>query len=241
MKKMLSSEWVRLTLKAAPALIVILTIAYYASGRGWSAFPEAIVAWGTIVLAYATFQLGRTSREENSKLVDENRRLQQQQRQEYVKPSLQIGKLETIRNYHSVTGYGATVHPMVNIHISNIGNGPALRINISATGIFEIHNLTTNSTAPLQVNYKLKAETRDVYLHHTNEPIGFILWPIKGNVIGLEPTPGHLTIRLTYLDLDGKPYEETRCFPLDQSSIKWDVGDELLPNHPNYPNHLLVD
>jgi len=41
----------------------------------WSWFPEAIVAWGTITLAYTTYLLGKTTREENAKLLSENKRL----------------------------------------------------------------------------------------------------------------------------------------------------------------------
>ena len=47
----------------------------------WSWFPEAIVAWGTITLAYTTYLLGKTTREENAKLLNENRELAEQNRQ----------------------------------------------------------------------------------------------------------------------------------------------------------------
>lgn len=52
-------SWKGLIWTAGPALVVILVISYVFAG--YSSFPSALVAWGTILLAYVTFSLVRHS------------------------------------------------------------------------------------------------------------------------------------------------------------------------------------
>lgn len=59
-----------------PLLIVILGIAYLTSG--FSAFPSALVAWGTLMLAVATFMLIRHSEKQEQR----RREYEQQNRDE---------------------------------------------------------------------------------------------------------------------------------------------------------------
>lgn len=59
-----------------PLLIVILGIAYLTSG--FSAFPSALVAWGTLMLAFATFMLIRHSEKQEQR----RREYEQQNRDE---------------------------------------------------------------------------------------------------------------------------------------------------------------
>jgi len=67
---MSSSFWVW----AFILLVVIFLISWiFVTILNWTWFPEAIVAWGTLLLAVATFKLAQTSKEENAKLVDENK------------------------------------------------------------------------------------------------------------------------------------------------------------------------
>jgi len=64
----------RIVLASMPLLAIIVIGTYWLEhtlGINW--FPEAIVAWGTLLLAIATFRLAETSREENAKLVEENK------------------------------------------------------------------------------------------------------------------------------------------------------------------------
>jgi hypothetical protein len=77
-----SMKWRTIVDKAAPALLVILLISYFAGG--WDAIPEGLVAWGTILLAYATYQLGRTSIEQNGRLIAENRAKEERDRKEQL-------------------------------------------------------------------------------------------------------------------------------------------------------------
>jgi len=44
----------------------------------WTWFPEAIVAWGTLLLSLATFKLAQTTINENAKLIKENKSLAEQ-------------------------------------------------------------------------------------------------------------------------------------------------------------------
>lgn len=67
--------WENIVWRAAPLLIIIVLISYFAGG-GWSAIPSALVAWGTILLAFATFSLVRHSKEQ------EDRRRQEEQAKE---------------------------------------------------------------------------------------------------------------------------------------------------------------
>lgn len=70
-----SITWGNIVWRAAPLLIIIVLISYFAGG-GWSAIPSALVAWGTILLAFATFSLVRHSKEQ------EDRRRQEEQAKE---------------------------------------------------------------------------------------------------------------------------------------------------------------
>lgn len=49
---------------SVPALLIILGITFWASGSNFSGFPSALVAWGTLMLAAATFTLIRHSKEQ---------------------------------------------------------------------------------------------------------------------------------------------------------------------------------
>ena len=51
------------------ALLIILGITFWASGSNFSSFPSGLVAWGTLMLAAATFMLIRHSKE-----LEESRR-----------------------------------------------------------------------------------------------------------------------------------------------------------------------
>jgi hypothetical protein len=72
-------EWKDIAWRAAPALLVILLVSYFAGG-GWQAFPSALVAWGTLMLAYVTFLSIKKSVEQSEKLRTENERLRQEDR-----------------------------------------------------------------------------------------------------------------------------------------------------------------
>lgn len=72
--------WQNLIWRAAPALFVILIISYYA--EGFSAFPSALVAWGTILLAYATFTLVRHSKKQEDQRRQEEQAKEKRDRDE---------------------------------------------------------------------------------------------------------------------------------------------------------------
>ena len=60
--------WKELISRATPLLIIILLISYF-TGDGWSAIPSGLVAWGTILLAYATFSLIKQSKEQETRRI----------------------------------------------------------------------------------------------------------------------------------------------------------------------------
>jgi len=55
--------WKYVVYRAAPLFFIIMLVSYFA-GDGWRAIPSALVAWGTILLAFATFTLIRHSRDQ---------------------------------------------------------------------------------------------------------------------------------------------------------------------------------
>ena len=66
-------DWDKMVLRSFPLLITLVLVTYFLEVTlkiTW--FPEAIVAYGTLFLAYATFQLGQTTKNENAKLLAEN-------------------------------------------------------------------------------------------------------------------------------------------------------------------------
>ena len=68
-------------MRAALLLLVIVLIAYFAGG-GWGAIPSALVAWGTILLAYATFSLVRHSKEQEDRQRQEEQAREKRDRKE---------------------------------------------------------------------------------------------------------------------------------------------------------------
>jgi len=73
--------WKDVVWRAAPLLLIIMLTSYFA-GDGWGAIPSALVAWGTILLAFATFQLireNRRIREEEKERESWRRRLEELQ------------------------------------------------------------------------------------------------------------------------------------------------------------------
>jgi hypothetical protein len=74
-------SWSKLITAAAPALVVILAVAYVFAGK--ESVPEALVAWGTIVLAYTTFLLVQ----ENKQQSNQNRKDALDREERYLKTS----------------------------------------------------------------------------------------------------------------------------------------------------------
>jgi hypothetical protein len=77
-------EWKYVVWRAAPALLIILLISYF-TGGGWQAFPSALVAWGTLMLAYVTFLSIKKSIEQSEQFRTENERLRQEDRERELK------------------------------------------------------------------------------------------------------------------------------------------------------------
>ncbi len=66
--------WKYVIWRASPLFLIIMLVSYFA-GNGWSAIPSALVAWGTILLAFATFQLVQTvTKQEKQRRGDEQAR-----------------------------------------------------------------------------------------------------------------------------------------------------------------------
>ena len=77
-----TTDWGKLINASAPLLIALVLGTYFLEREfniAW--FPETIVAYGTLVLAVATYQLGQTTIRENKKLIDENERIRKEERE----------------------------------------------------------------------------------------------------------------------------------------------------------------
>ena len=72
-----SMKWTTVVLAGAPLFFIILGLAYFAEGL--KAIPEGLVAWGTIVLAFTTYLLGKAGREQADKSIGENRRIRDEE------------------------------------------------------------------------------------------------------------------------------------------------------------------
>jgi len=77
-------KWNTIVWRAGPALLIIGLISYFAGG-GWGTLPSALVAWGTLVLAYVTFLSVQTSIQQGEKLRVENERLRREDRERELK------------------------------------------------------------------------------------------------------------------------------------------------------------
>lgn len=75
--------WKYVVWRASPLLLIILLVSYF-SGDGWHAFPSALVAWGTILLAFATFSLVRHSKEQEDHRRQEEQAKEKRDRDEHL-------------------------------------------------------------------------------------------------------------------------------------------------------------
>jgi len=75
--------WKYVIWRAAPLLLIILLVSYF-SGDGWHAFPSALVAWGTILLAFATFSLVQHSKEQEDHRRQEEQAKEKRDRDEHL-------------------------------------------------------------------------------------------------------------------------------------------------------------
>jgi hypothetical protein len=95
-------SWLKIVTYAGPVLIIITVVAYIADG--WSAFPSALVAWGTILLAVTTWISVKSSNErENQRRVEEisrDRRQRDKDNLDDIKDwVLSIAKCNVINEY----------------------------------------------------------------------------------------------------------------------------------------------
>ena len=82
-------DWKTIIWRGGLLLLIILLISYFCDG--WSAFPSGLVAWGTILLAYATWLSVKNSNErENQRRVDGVNRERRQR---------DISELDNIKNW----------------------------------------------------------------------------------------------------------------------------------------------
>jgi len=66
-------KWYSIVYRSGLSLIIILVIVQYFGSN----IADGLVAWGTILLAYVTYLLARTTVEQTDRIIKENRRQQQ--------------------------------------------------------------------------------------------------------------------------------------------------------------------
>ncbi len=98
-------EWKKVVWRAAPLLLIIMLISYFA-GDGWGAIPSALVAWGTILLAYMTYEAIRNSNEREKRRRDDELAKEKRNREERLLNEI----IEWAENVLAIINKYPTVH-----------------------------------------------------------------------------------------------------------------------------------
>ena len=84
-------------------MVVILVLSWFFDKYlTWTWFPEAIVAFGTLFLAAATFKLAETTIQENNKLRDDNERIKKKEQQSDAILRLRQWTEKSLKIYNSM-------------------------------------------------------------------------------------------------------------------------------------------
>ena len=167
------------------------------------------------------------------------------QRRKSIQPSLQVDRLSWL--FHKRLETEGTdkeaLAPGIELYLSNMGDGPALDLNISATSIVEFVSEVSQVTASRKLHFKLLGYSRDTYLERTSEPVRFQLDLTRIDIPTLEDKDQSIHINFEFRDIDNSRFSEQKSIPMTRDDLRFDIEDfretDILPCDDNYPTHLL--
>lgn len=207
-----------------------------------------LILVGVLVLitGYYAFQ---TRRQANS--LKQQLEAMAKQRRNSIKPFLQIDRIWPVLHRTAVTQFepplqlknpktNYIIFPSMQVDISNLGLGAAVRFNISANVVLEFMNEDTGESLLRKLNFNFPKQGKDQYIEPTKD---------KPRTLTLDFTPsdneatneaGKAECSLTYYDVDENFFTESRLYYLPSDTYKRQINkSETMPGDWDYPDNLL--
>ena len=166
-----------------------------------------------------------------------------EQRRKSIQPSLQIGKISYFYRHLEIEGTDKeALIPGIEFQVINVGLGPALDLNISATAAIEFIDETNQIDCNRKLHFKLQKLSRELFLERTIEPVCFRLDLAQIDIAQFEDMDTLIHVNLEFRDVDQSLISEIKSIPLSEDMFRLVFsGNEktILPCDPNYPTHLL--
>lgn len=179
-------------------------------------------------------------------------KLMTQQRHDSIRPFLQIDKIWPVLHRTAITQFvpplklknpqiGYIISPSMQVDISNLGSGAAVRLNIFGYVVLELTNTTTNERFPRRFHFKLPKLGGDQYIEPIKDKprtitLDFSCYDVPDST----NAAGIAEFSLTYYDIDGNFFPERRFHQLPEDAYLREIdGSETMPGDLDYPQELL--
>jgi hypothetical protein len=206
----------------------------------WYTLTQTILVG--VLVAVTIYYAVQTYRQAN--FLAKQLKVMEEQRRKSIQPSLQIGKLSWLFKHLKIEGADKdALAPGIELHLSNVGYGPALDLSISATCIAEFVSKDRQITVCRRLHFRFLGYSRDKYLERTTEPVYFQLDLTGIDIPRLEDKDKSIRLKFEFRDVDHSQFSELKSIPMTGDNLVFDMEEfretDILPCDDNYPTHLL--
>jgi hypothetical protein len=181
-----------------------------------------------------------------------------EQRRKAIRPSLQIDHISywfqkiELPNIHKKVSI-----PGIELRVKNVGTGPALNLEISASAAINITRGSVFEGLFCKLHWEFVETSKDVYLEHTLDPVSLRLNLVQvdrsfpADIVAqkklkqkeLDEIKREMYVRFKYHDIDQTPLTDLKTIHIgnDISPLKLELDESwLIPGDPDYPENILV-
>jgi hypothetical protein len=181
-----------------------------------------------------------------------------EQRRKAIRPLLQVDRISYW--FHDIELpdiHKEAIVPGIELRIKNVGTGPALNLEISASAAINVTRGNIFEGIFCKLHWELVATSKDAYLEHTLEPVYHRLNLVQvdrsfpADIVAqkklkqkeLDEIKREMHIRFKYRDIDQTPLTELRIIHIgsDISPLQFAADESsLIPGDPDYPENILI-
>jgi len=192
-----------------------------------------------IITGYYAYQTRR-----QAKLLNDQLKAMTEQRRKSIQSSLQVNRISYWYQISEISStHKKAIVPGIELQISNVGNGPALDLKISASATIKVSRGNPLEGNRCELIWELVGTSKDTYLEHKSEPVRFRLNLTQVNRVVQENISNEMHIRLKYHDIDQTPLTELKIIEIgsDISSLQFEADEsKVIPGDPDYPKNILI-
>jgi len=133
--------------------------------------------------------------------------------------------------------------PDIELYISNVGNGPALDLKISASATINVIRGDIFEGNACRLHWELIEASRESYLSRTLDPVTFRLNLVQVDKIPQKELNREMFIRLDLKDIDRTPLTDLKTVEFGISISPLDLKAYqscLIPGDPDYPDNIVI-